>query len=80
MHHSAFILRHAAGTLLLGLLPALSLAQTQNTTYHYQYDAVGNLTQITDPLGRITNQSKPSMLARGVTTRRLRAYLTVIFL
>ncbi len=32
-------------------------AQTQNTTYSYLYDANGNLTQITDPLGRITNQN-----------------------
>lgn len=29
----------------------------QNTTYSYQYDTAGNLTQVTDPLGRISNQS-----------------------
>lgn len=29
----------------------------QNTTSSYQYDANGNLTQVTDPLGRVTNQS-----------------------
>jgi RHS repeat-associated protein len=29
----------------------------QNTTTSYQYDANGNVTQITDPLGRVTTQS-----------------------
>lgn len=28
----------------------------QNTTYQYQYDAMGNLTRITDPLQRVTDQ------------------------
>jgi RHS repeat-associated protein len=32
------------------------VAQVQNTTTSYQYDVVGNLTQITDPLNRITKQ------------------------
>lgn len=50
--------RHAlAGTLLLAV-HGLTLSQmAQNTTYRYQYDANGNLTQITDPLGRVTDQS-----------------------
>ena len=30
-------------------------AQTQNTTYRYQYDPIGNRTQVTDPLNRITS-------------------------
>lgn len=30
---------------------------TQNTSYSYLYDAAGNIKQITDPLGRITDQS-----------------------
>jgi YD repeat-containing protein len=55
MTHPTFTLRHGAGTVLLMLLPALSLAQ-QNTTYQYEYDAVGNLTRITDPLLRVTDQ------------------------
>jgi RHS repeat-associated protein len=29
----------------------------QNTTYRYAYDANGNLTQITNPLGQVTSQS-----------------------
>jgi YD repeat-containing protein len=29
----------------------------QNTTYSYLYDAMGNPTQLTDPLGRVSNQS-----------------------
>lgn len=29
----------------------------QNTTYSYLYDANGNLTQVTDPLGRITSRA-----------------------
>jgi RHS repeat-associated protein len=32
-------------------------AQVQNTTTSFQYDAVGNMTQTTDALGRATNQS-----------------------
>ncbi|MES2934551.1 MAG: RHS repeat-associated core domain-containing protein [Pseudomonadota bacterium] len=40
----------------------VAAAQTvQNTTTSYQYDANGNLTQITDPLGRITNQTYDSL-------------------
>lgn len=50
-------LRPGTGALLLALAN-LSTAQTvQDTTTSYQYDANGNLTQITDPLGRVTNQS-----------------------
>ena len=56
MRHTSFTLRPFAGAVLLALLPGLALAQ-QNTTYQYQYDAVGNLTQITDPLQRVTTQS-----------------------
>jgi YD repeat-containing protein len=37
------------------------LAQTQTSTYQYEYDAMGNLTKVTDPLGRITNQSYDSL-------------------
>ena len=40
---------------ITGTLAAAQTAQT--TTTSYQYDANGNLTQITDPLGRSTNQS-----------------------
>jgi RHS repeat-associated protein len=41
----------------LGALTATSAAaQTvQNSTYTYQYDSNGNVTQSTDPLGRVTN-------------------------
>jgi YD repeat-containing protein len=55
MIHPSLPLRRVAGAILLALLPGLSFAQ-QNTTYSYQYDAVGNLTRITDPLNRITDQ------------------------
>ena len=34
-----------------------SAQAVQNTTYAYQYDAAGNLIQVTDPLGRVSNQS-----------------------
>lgn len=62
-----FAVRAIAGAVLFTLLysPILggmtgtrAAAQAvQNTTWQYQYDANGNLTQITDPLGRVTNQS-----------------------
>ena len=42
---------------LLALSGIAAAQTTQNTTYNYQYDANGNLTQITDPLGHVTNQS-----------------------
>jgi YD repeat-containing protein len=43
---------------LIGLFSLLSphgttQAQTQNTTTHYAYDANGNLTSSTDPLGNV---------------------------
>jgi len=46
-------------TPLLGSITSTSAgAQTvQNTTTSYLYDANGNLSQITDPLGNVTNQS-----------------------
>ena len=34
-----------------------AFAQTQNTTYQFEYDPNGNLTKITDPLGHVTDQS-----------------------
>jgi RHS repeat-associated protein len=50
---SLLSLRHAP---LWGLLITTAAgAQTaQNTTYHHQYDAMGNLSQLTDPLGQVT--------------------------
>jgi YD repeat-containing protein len=45
----------AAGA-AFSMLPWAASAQ-QDTTSHFQYDAVGNLTQILDPLGRATNNS-----------------------
>jgi RHS repeat-associated protein len=47
--------------LLAAFAGAPVFAQTQNSTYSYSYDANGNLTQITDPLGRITTQSFDSL-------------------
>lgn len=35
---------------------------TQNTTYNYQHDSMGNLTQVTDPLTNITNFSYDPLL------------------
>ncbi len=47
-----------ATPLLGGITGTLAAAETvQNTTWQYQYDANGNLTQITDPFGHVTNQS-----------------------
>ncbi|MNS07313.1 putative deoxyribonuclease RhsC [compost metagenome] len=46
----------ASSLVLLGSSPLVH-AQTQNSTYQYEYDAGGNLTKITDPLSRVTNQS-----------------------
>lgn len=60
-----FITRAVGGALiftltytpLLGALTGSAVAaQTiQNSTYAYQYDANGNVMQITDPIGRVTN-------------------------
>ena len=44
------------GAILMMCGVASAFAQAQNTTYHYQYDAMGNLTRITDPLSRVTDQ------------------------
>jgi YD repeat-containing protein len=54
MPSPSLTLRPALGALLLALASSPALAQTQDTTYRYEYDAVGNRTQVTDPLGRIT--------------------------
>jgi YD repeat-containing protein len=59
MKHQS-IAQGGARTLLvifLCVVGNLSRAQTQNTTRNYQYDAMGNLSQIVDPLGRSTNLS-----------------------
>ncbi|CDG81421.1 RHS repeat-associated core domain-containing protein [Janthinobacterium agaricidamnosum] len=63
----SFLTRAVASTLIFNLtyLPILgginnttAAAQTvQNTTWSYLYDAAGNLSQTTDPLGRATNLS-----------------------
>lgn len=45
-----------ASLCLWSALPLAALAQTQNTTYQYEYDAMGNRTRITDPLGNVTLQ------------------------
>jgi len=42
----------------LALIGSAAVAQiTQNTTTQFQYDANGNVTQITDPLGRVTTET-----------------------
>ncbi|MNS03136.1 putative deoxyribonuclease RhsC [compost metagenome] len=46
----------ASSLMALGSSPLVH-AQTQTSTYQYEYDAGGNLTKITDPLSRVTNQS-----------------------
>lgn len=38
-------------------LPLAAAQATQNTTYSYLYDNLGNVTQVTDPLGNVTNLS-----------------------
>jgi len=42
---------------LTGLSVNVAFAQTQNTTSNYLYDAFGNPTQVTDPLGKVTSIS-----------------------
>ncbi len=50
-------LRRISRAVLLTLIALPAFAQTQNSTTSYQYDANGNVTQITDPLGHVTSQS-----------------------
>lgn len=50
-------LRLRMGAILLVLTNVCTAQTIQDTTISYQYDANGNLTQITDPLGHVTNQS-----------------------
>ena len=52
-----FFYRPLAGMVLLVLANLASAQTAQNTTYSYEYDANGNITKITDPLGHITTQS-----------------------
>lgn len=55
-HVLAHALRFAPA--LFGLCGVAAYAVTpQNTVYQYQYDASGNRTQVTDPLGNVTNIS-----------------------
>jgi RHS repeat-associated protein len=49
--------RWALGTLLVGLACALARAQTLRPVTEYGYDAQGNLTTTTAPLGRTTQQT-----------------------
>jgi RHS repeat-associated protein len=44
--------------IVIGLISVGGIAQAQqNTTTHYAYDAMGNLTTVTDPLGHVTQYS-----------------------
>ncbi|MFC5472331.1 RHS repeat-associated core domain-containing protein [Paraherbaspirillum soli] len=45
---------------VLFTLAGTTVAQ-QNTTFSYEYDAMGNRTKITDPLGHVTTQSYDSL-------------------
>ncbi len=56
---------------------AFSSAQTQTNTTSYQYDPVGNLTQITDPLGHVTNLQYDALnrLQQPCNPRRRPAHL-----
>lgn len=57
--YRSLTMRLCAGASVLfaaAILTETAIAQTQNSTYQYQYDAVGNRTQIIDPLNRVTNQ------------------------
>jgi RHS repeat-associated protein len=52
------IVTFAYSPVLGGFTGTVAAAQTtQNTTYNYQYDNMGNLTQVTDSLGNGTNLS-----------------------
>lgn len=63
MIRHSFPLRTMRGAVLLALActsmpsPHAAAQAAQDTTTSYQYDAVGNLTQITSPLGHVTKQS-----------------------
>ena len=59
---------HVIVAAVLVLLAGPAVAQTQDTTYQYQYDANGNLTRITDPLGHVTQYSH-SVLGRRTICR-----------
>ncbi|MES2740062.1 MAG: RHS repeat domain-containing protein [Pseudomonadota bacterium] len=51
------LLRPMSGVVSLALTTLVCAQTVQNTTYTYQYDANGNMTQITDPLSHVTNQT-----------------------
>jgi YD repeat-containing protein len=65
-----------SGAAVLYAFCASALAQTQNTTTSFLYDKMGNVTQVTNPLGKITTFSydalsrriKETDPARGVTS------------
>ncbi len=55
---SAVLFTLAYSPLMGSVNGTAALAQAvQNTTTSYEYDAMGNRTKITDPLGNITTQS-----------------------
>ena len=59
---SAVLFTLAYSPLLGSLNGTTAVAQTvQNTTTSYEYDAMGNRTKITDPLGHITTQGYDSL-------------------
>ncbi len=68
-------LRAVTGAVLY-MLASIAAAQTQNTTTNFQYDANGNLTQVTDALGHVTKYGYDALnrrttimdAATGVTT------------
>jgi RHS repeat-associated protein len=50
--------RLVAGALIVCIAYSpIAGAQTQNTTFNYVYDAMGNRTQVTDPLGNVSSFS-----------------------
>jgi YD repeat-containing protein len=60
-------LRAATGAVLCALA-SIAAAQTQNTTTSFQYDAMGNLTQVTDALGHVTKYGYDALNRRTTIT------------
>lgn len=52
---------------------AAAVAQSQNTTTNYAYDAQGNLTTITNPDGQVTTQAFDALNRKVIVTQPIPA-------
>jgi YD repeat-containing protein len=48
---------YAHAAIVFMLISGTTLVRAQGVTYQYKYDAQGNITQVIDPLGRVTDQT-----------------------